>query len=64
MQLYITYFCVFQLIIFYISLYLEIVNPSKMMGNTGVGAQPSNSQSSNGDQPFGVVEESLDDFSN
>ena len=64
MRLYITYFCVFQLIIFYISLYLEIVNPSKMMGNTGVGAQPSNSQSSNADQPFGVLEESIDDFSN
>ena len=64
MQLYITYFCGFHLIIFYISLYLEIVNPSKMMGNIGVGAQPSNSQSSNADQPFGVLEESLDDFSN
>ena len=35
-----------------------------MMSNTGVGAQPSNSQSSNADQPFGVLEESIDDFSN
>ena len=34
------------------------------MSNIGVGAQPSNSQSSNGDQPFVVVEESIDDFSN
>ena len=34
------------------------------MSNIGVGAQPSNSQSSNADQPFGVLEESIDDSSN
>ena len=57
-------FVCFSLLFFFISLYLVIVNPSKMMSNIGVGAQPSNSQSSNADQPFGVLEESIDDFSN
>ena len=64
MQLYITNFCVFHLIILYISLYLEFVNPSKIMEDVGVGAPPSNTQSSNGQQRFVVAEQSFDDFSN